>query len=92
MKKKKSKGNPILKAVYLEVVENQLRENDPPETRQAFERLCSQGFSEKDAKLLIGSVIAAETYEIHKSGKPFDHNRFVRNLQRLPSQDFDEEK
>lgn len=91
MKKKRPKHNPILKAVYLEAVETQLRDNNPPDTRQTFERLRAEGFSEKDAKLLIGSVIAVETYEIMKSGKPFDHKRFVRNLQRLPDQTFDDE-
>jgi hypothetical protein len=77
--------------VYLEAVETQLHDNNPPETRQTFERLRAEGISEKDAKVLIGSVIAVETYEIMKSGKPFDHTRFVRNLDRLPDQNFDDE-
>ncbi len=89
MKKKGPKHNPILKAVYLEAVETQLRGNNPPETRQTFDRLRAEGFSEKDAKLLIGSAIAAETYGIMKSGTPFNRQRFVRNLKRLPDQSFD---
>jgi hypothetical protein len=91
MKRKGAKHNPILKAVYLEAVEAQLRENNPPETRQTFDRLRSEGVSEKDAKILIGSVIAVETYEVMKSQQPFNHERFVRNLNRLPDQNFDEE-
>ena len=82
------KHNPILKAVYLEAVDTQLRDNDPPETRQTFDRLRAEGITEKDAKLLIGSVIAAETYEIMKSGTPFNKERFIRNLDRLPDQTF----
>lgn len=91
MKKKQPKHNPILKAVYLEAVETQLHDNNPPETRQTFERLRTEGISEKDAKLLIGSVIAVETYEIMKSGTPFNKERFIRNLNRLPDQTFDDE-
>jgi len=36
--------NPELGKMILEVVRNQIRDNDPPETRQTFERLKSQGF------------------------------------------------
>ena len=64
----KRKGyNRRLQAVYLQAVENQLRDNDPPETRQTFDRLRSLGYSERDAKTLIASAIAVESYEIMKS-------------------------
>jgi len=33
--------NPQLKATILEVVSNQLRANDPPETRETLDRLVS---------------------------------------------------
>lgn len=82
--------NPYLKAAYLDAVENQLRDNDPPETRQTLDRLRKEGHSEEDAKMLIASVIAAETYWIVKSGTPFNHERFLRNLQRLPDQSFED--
>ena len=36
----------------MEVVENQLRDNDPPETHAAYERLKGEGFSDLDAKKL----------------------------------------
>jgi len=38
--------NPHLKSSILEVVDNQLQANDPPETRQTFDRLISVGYSE----------------------------------------------
>jgi hypothetical protein len=82
--------NPRLKAVYLEAVENQLRDNNPPETRQTFDRLRREGYNEQDAKVLIASVIAAESFWIMKSGSLFNQKRFVRNLKRLPNQSFDE--
>ena len=85
----KQKGyNRRLEAVYLEAVENQLRDDDPPETRQTFERLTNLGYSERDAKILIASAIAAETFDIMKTKTSFNRNRFVRNLQRLPDQSF----
>lgn len=49
--------NPFLKSAILEIVDNQLRANDPPETRQTFDLLISEGYSEKEANKLIGCVV-----------------------------------
>jgi ribosomal protein S7 len=83
---KKEKTNPVLYAAYMEVVENQLRDNDPPETRTTCERLKSEGFSELDAKKLIAQAIVAETFWIMKKKENFNLNRFVKNLNRLPAE------
>jgi hypothetical protein len=76
--------NPYLHAAILEVVENQLANNTPPETRQTYERLMREGRSEDDAKSLIGSVVAVEIFEVLKRQEPFNHERFVHALNRLP--------
>jgi hypothetical protein len=65
-------------------VENQLRDNEPPETRQTYERLLREGHSEAEAKDLIGAAIAAETYYILKKSGPFDRDRYVKMLNNLP--------
>jgi len=83
---KKEKTNPVLYAAYMEVVENQLRDNDPPETRATFNRLKSEGFSELDSKKLIAQAIVAETFWMMKKKENFNLARFVRNLNRLPSE------
>jgi hypothetical protein len=54
--------NPHLKAAILEVVENQIREGDPPETRQTFERLLATGYSRKQATKMIGSAVVEEIW------------------------------
>ncbi len=81
-------NNEELKAAYMEIVENQLRDNDPPETRKTFERLCTEGYTERNAKILIASVIAYEIYEGVRSSSPFDRARFVKHLNLLPDQSF----
>jgi hypothetical protein len=58
--------NPHLQAAILEAVENQLADNDPPETRKTYERLIREGRSEKDAKKLIGCVVVAEIFSVRK--------------------------
>jgi hypothetical protein len=76
--------NPILRAQFLEVVENQLKANDPPETRETFDRLLSEGISEEDAKIYIAQAVCVEVLCILKQRKPFNLKRYVTNLKRLP--------
>ena len=78
------KHNKRLKSAILQVVENQIDLNDPPETKQTLDRLVSEGISEIKAKELIGSVVSAEVFEVLKKGEEFDKNRFVTALNRLP--------
>ncbi|MHB8844708.1 MAG: DUF1841 family protein [Nitrospirota bacterium] len=78
------KFNPRLRAAFLEAVEKQLRDNEPPETLRTYERLLREGHSEAEAKDLIGAAIAAETYWILKENQPFNHDRFANTLNRLP--------
>lgn len=78
------KQNPVLKETILQVVENQLRDDDPPETRITFNRLISEGYSEKDAKKLIGCAITSEIFNVLKNKEEFDHQRYVKALKNLP--------
>jgi hypothetical protein len=71
-------------AAALEVVENQLRDDDPPETRETLDRLVKEGHTEAEAKRLIAAVVLAEIGEILRTNAPFDHARFVTALDRLP--------
>ncbi len=81
-----TKTNPRLKAVYLEVVNNQLTANDPPETKKAFDRLIAEGYSEDETKVLIAQAVCVETYHMLKNGQEFNLERFAKNLERLPQE------
>jgi hypothetical protein len=83
------KTNPRLKAIILEVVDNQLRANDPPETRIALNRLIAEGYSEKDAKELIGCVVTSEIFDVMKNREEFDLERYVAALNKLPKLPWD---
>ena len=92
-KKRKNKSNepefnPLLQATYLEIVDNQLRQNDPPEARQTYERLIAEGESDRSARLLIGSAIAYETYKVLATQTEYDLKRYIRHLNMLPDQSF----
>ena len=76
--------NPYLKAAVLEVVDNQLRDNDPPQTRQTYERLLATGLPESEVKRLLACVVVNEIFEVMKRRQAFDLGRFVAALDRLP--------
>ena len=75
--------NPHLKAAILDVVENQIREDDPPETRQTLKRLVAAGYSRKQAIEMIGSAVVEEFWAILHDHKPFDRARFTALLEQF---------
>ena len=88
----KSESNPQLQAAVMEVVENQLSNNDPPQTGQTFKRLIEAGHSEKEAKRLIACVVSAEIFDVLKKQEPFNLDRFIKCLNKLPAMPWEEER
>jgi hypothetical protein len=88
----KAEVNPHLHAAIMEVVENQIRNNDPPQTEQTFKRLMAAGHSEKEAKRLIACVVSAEIFDVLKKQELFNLDRFVKALDRLPAMPWDDEE
>ena len=86
-----SEVNPQLHAAIMKVVENQLRGNDPPKTQQTFKRLLEAGHSEAEAKRLIACVVSVEIFDVLTKQEPFNLDRFVKALDRLPAMPWDEE-
>ena len=78
--------NPYLKAAYLEVVDNQINANDPPETKQTYDRLVQEGFSDEDARIMIAQAVCFETFYVLKNREEFNLKRYLRNLRRLPKE------
>lgn len=86
VKRKAAKTNPNLRMAFLEVVDNQLRDNNPPETKETLERLMAEGHSAEEAKELIAQAVAVESYVVMKTKTTFNRERFVRNLMALPQE------
>ena len=84
------KSNKIAREQIFEIISNQMKANDPPETKLTFERLKALGYSDMDAKKLIGQCIAVETFHILKHKEPFDLSRYTSNLNKLPEEPFDD--
>ncbi len=87
----KKNENQRLKAAILEVTNNQIRDNDPPETKQALVRLQEQGYSEEEALKLIGYVVASEVFTVLKEGRTYSKEKFVAALNDLPKLPWEQE-
>ena len=81
-----------LRALFVEVVDNQIRDGNPPSTRQTYERLQREGHSPSEAKRLITCVVAAEMWEISKHKQPFNEARFIQRLEQLPNMPWSDEE
>jgi hypothetical protein len=73
-----------LREAVLEVINHQIRDNDPPETKQAFIRLKEQGFSEQEALKLVGSVVFTEVFSVIKENRQYDREKYIAALNNLP--------
>ena len=73
-----------MREIFMGIIDNQIRDNDPPETKQTLDRLISEGFSEKDAMEMIGCVVISEIFNVLKSKKEFDEARYIEALNKLP--------
>ena len=82
--------NEKLRMAILETVDNQIKSKKPPATVQTLERLKKLGYSEEDARLLIGQCVAVEFFHVFNKSTPFDEKRFIKNLNKLPAEPFDD--
>jgi hypothetical protein len=76
--------SPGLRRALLEVVDNQLRDGTPPETRTTLERLIGEGYARERALELIACVVSSEIFDVLKSGKPYQEVRYLAGLRALP--------
>ncbi len=76
----------------VEAVENQLRENKPPETKRTLRRLMALGESRENAIRSMASALSVEVFEALKNQSPYDEARYLKNLKALPTLPFDDDE
>jgi hypothetical protein len=77
--------NPTLREEMKKVVRNQIRQNDPPETKQTYDRLIREGFPIDEVMRQLAVVVAAEIYDVTKNKEPFNQERYIKRLNNLPN-------
>ena len=76
-------ANLRLKKMVLEVVDNQIRANEPPITQITYRRLQALSYTNQQAKEKIAAVLLEEMYDVLKYNKPFDGERYTKSLESL---------
>lgn len=72
-----------LKKYVLEVLENQLKADNPKEVSNTLNRLIELGYEEKIAKEKIAAVLLVEIYDVLKTNTPYNEKRYIQNLKNL---------
>ncbi len=75
-----------IRDAILQVIDNQIRSNNPPETALTLERLLNEGHSDFQAKQLIGQALVVEVIDAFKNKKPYNEKRYIENLRNLPKE------
>lgn len=81
--------NEIIREQIFEIIKNQLRDNNPPETKATYTRLQKLGYDDFETKQMIGQCLAVELFDVLKFGKPYNNERYIKNLKGLPKEPFD---
>jgi hypothetical protein len=80
-----------LREAILEVINKQMKDNDPPETKLAFARLREEGFTEEETLKLIGYVVASEVFTVLKENRRYDKGKYISALNALPKLPWEKE-
>ena len=75
--------NKFLRNEILKIVDNQMEQDNPKETKITFNRLIKSGYSKEEAKEKIAAVITEEMFIMMKEETEFNEKRFVENLKNL---------
>ena len=79
-------SNEIMREQLFEVIDNQLRDNDPPEVKAASKRLKKMGFEKMEIKEMLAYCLSLEIYNIMALEKEFDEERYIKNIKGLPEE------
>ncbi len=77
-------ANPALTDAILAVVDQQMRDTTPAETRGTYERLVALGYAPEDARRLIGNVVAQEIFAVMQREEAYHEQRYIQALRGLP--------
>ena len=84
-----SESGQLAGEAMVEAIENQLADNDPPETNKTLKRLMALGESRENAIRFIASALSVEIFEALKHKEPYNEQRYVANLKALPKLPYD---
>jgi len=75
--------NPYLHAYFHAVVENQIETENPPEVAQTYKALLNARMDLHETIHRIAELLADQVWSIMHDNKPFDEQRYIRDLAKL---------
>lgn len=85
----KDESGQLAGEAIVEAVENQIAEDNPPETKIALARLIALGESRENAIRYIASALSVEIFDALKNENTYNEQRYTSNLKALPTLPFD---
>jgi hypothetical protein len=79
----------FVRETVVELLAAQLRDDAPAEARHTLARLVASGYTDEEARALIGCAIANELHVSLGTDERFDESRYVASLGRLPALPWD---
>lgn len=80
-------ASPEARKVFITAAKTQIQTENPPEARQTYNRLISEGIPKNDAILHIAQAISYEFYDMMKDKRDFDNENYISLLSKLPNLD-----
>ncbi|MGC1205343.1 MAG: hypothetical protein WA839_10720 [Flavobacteriaceae bacterium] len=78
--------NDKLRHQIFEIIKNQIKADDPPETNVTYKRLRALGYNDFETHQFIGQCVSLELFHILKHKETFNQNRYIKNLKQLPKE------
>jgi uncharacterized protein YecA (UPF0149 family) len=73
-----------LKATVLEIVDNQIKTNDPAIVKETLDRLMGLGYSSEKSKEMIAAILLEEMYDMLKENQKYNEECYCKKLSMLP--------
>ena len=78
------KTNRRAEELVIQAIKEQIRLNEPPETKETFDRLRREGHAKEEVYRLLGCVLTSEIYDVMKHERVFDRDLYAQQLRALP--------
>ena len=81
------KASPEVRKALIKAIKIQLKENNPPQTKQAYMRLLGEGMPEEDVYIYLAQAFVYEIFVMMKEKRAYDSENYARLLAKLPNLD-----
>ena len=80
-----------VREALFEVIENQMKADNPPETKATYHRLRAAGHSRKETMKMLACVVLNELNDMIKENRTFNEAGYIKALKALPRLPWEEE-